>query len=198
MSETGSPLQSIGFRWLMLYRICTLLSYQMVAVTVGWHIYEITRDPWSLGLVGLAEVIPFFCVAPFSGYLVDHLPRRKLGAVACTVLAANAAVLALVAAGVIPSHALWPIYAAIAVGGIGRSFIGPVHNALFARVLRREQFVRGASIGSVVFQTGLVMGPAIGGVLIAAIGKSFTYALATAFASHVFLEKLFSHLKPLR
>ena len=182
MSETGSPLQSIGFRWLMLYRICTLLSYQMVAVTVGWHIYEITRDPWSLGLVGLAEVIPFFCVAPFSGYLVDHLPRRKLGAVACTVLAANAAVLALVAAGVIPSHALWPIYAAIAVGGIGRSFIGPVHNALFARVLRREQFVRGASIGSVVFQTGLVMGPAIGGVLIAAIGKSFTYALATAFA----------------
>lgn len=178
----ASPLASTGFRWLMLYRICTLLSYQMVAVTVGWHIYEITRDPWSLGLVGLAEVIPFFCVAPFSGYLVDHLPRRKLGAVACLVLAANAAVLALVAADVIPSHALWPIYAAIAVGGIGRSFIGPVHNALFARVLRREQFVRGASIGSVVFQTGLVMGPAIGGVLIAVIGKSFTYALATAFA----------------
>lgn len=178
----ASPLASTGFRWLMLYRICTLLSYQMVAVTVGWHIYEITRDPWSLGLVGLAEVIPFFCVAPFSGYLVDHLPRRKLGAVACLVLAVNAAVLALVAADVIPSHALWPIYAAIAVGGIGRSFIGPVHNALFARVLRREQFVRGASIGSVVFQTGLVMGPAIGGVLIAVIGKSFTYALATAFA----------------
>ncbi len=178
----ASPLASTGFRWLMLYRICTLLSYQMVAVTVGWHIYEITRDPWSLGLVGLAEVIPFFCVAPFSGYLVDHLPRRKLGAVACLVLAANAAVLALVAADVIPSHALWPIYAAIAVGGIGRSFIGPVHNALFARVLRRDQFVRGASIGSVVFQTGLVMGPAIGGVLIAVIGKSFTYALATAFA----------------
>lgn len=178
----ASPLASTGFRWLMLYRICTLLSYQMVAVTVGWHIYEITRDPWSLGLVGLAEVIPFFCVAPFSGYLVDHLPRRKLGAAACLVLAVNAAVLALVAADVIPSHALWPIYAAIAVGGIGRSFIGPVHNALFARVLRREQFVRGASIGSVVFQTGLVMGPAIGGVLIAVIGKSFTYALATAFA----------------
>ena len=77
-----SPLASIGFRWLMLYRICTLFSYQIVAVTVGWHVYELTRDPWSLGLIGLAEVIPFFCVAPFSGYLVDHLPRRKLGAAA--------------------------------------------------------------------------------------------------------------------
>ena len=39
----------------------------------GWHIYELTRDPFSLGLVGLAEVLPFFFVAPFAGYLVDHL-----------------------------------------------------------------------------------------------------------------------------
>lgn len=177
-----SPLHSIGFRWLMLYRICTLLSYQMVAVTVGWHVYELTGDPLALGLIGLAEVIPFFCVAPFSGYLVDHLPRRKLGAVACSVLAVNAAVLALVAGGVIPSHSLWPIYAAIAVGGIGRSFLGPTYNALFARVLPRDQFARGASLGSVVFQTGLVLGPAIAGVLVGTAGKSFTYGLATVFA----------------
>ena len=183
MSATPtSPLASIGFRWLMLYRICTLFSYQIVAVTVGWHVYELTRDPWSLGLIGLAEVIPFFCVAPFSGYLVDHLPRRKLGAAACAVLALNALLLALVASDVIPLHGLWPIYLAIAIGGIARSFLGPVHNALFARVLRRDQFGRGASIGSVVFQTGLVLGPAMGGVLVGAAGKWTAYALATVFA----------------
>lgn len=178
----ASPLSSLGFRWLMLYRICTLFSYQIVAVAVGWHVYEITRDPWSLGLIGLAEVIPFFCVAPFSGYLVDHLPRRKLGAVACLGLAVNAGLLALLAAGLLPLHGLWPIYLAIAIGGIGRSFLGPVYNALFARALKREQFARGASMGSVVFQTGLVLGPAIGGVLIGAVGKSATYALAAVFA----------------
>ena len=183
MSETArSPLQGPGFRWLLLYRICTLLSYQIVAVTVGWHVYELTRDPWSLGLIGLAEVIPFFCVAPFSGYLVDHLPRRKLGAAACCVLAANAAVLALVATGRLPIDGTWPIYAAIAVGGIGRSFLGPVYNALFARVLKREQFARGAGMGSVVFQAGLVLGPAAGGVLVGAAGKSAAYALAAGFA----------------
>ena len=183
MSETArSPLQGPGFRWLLLYRICTLLSYQIVAVTVGWHVYELTRDPWSLGLIGLAEVIPFFCVAPFSGYLVDHLPRRKLGAAACCVLAANAAVLALVATGRLPIDGTWPIYAAIAVGGIGRSVLGPVYNALFARVLKREQFARGAGMGSVVFQAGLVLGPAAGGVLVGAAGKSAAYALAAGFA----------------
>ena len=178
----ASPLASTGFRRLMLYRICTLLSYQMVAVTVGWHVYELTGDPWALGLIGLAEVLPFFLVAPFSGYLVDRLPRRKLGAAACVVLALNAGVLALVAAVTLGGGALWPIYLAIAVGGIGRSFLGPVYYALFARVLVREQFARGASMGSVVFQTGLVLGPAIAGVLVGVAGKSFTYALATVFA----------------
>lgn len=183
MSEaSASPLSGAGFRWLMLYRICTLFSYQIVAVAVGWHVYEITRDPWSLGLIGLAEVIPFFCVAPFSGYLVDHLPRRKLGAAACLGLAVNAGLLALLAAGLLPLRGLWPIYLAIAVGGIGRSFLGPVYNALFARALKREQFARGASMGSVVFQTGLVLGPAVGGVLIGAVGKSTTYAVAAVFA----------------
>ncbi len=178
----GSPLSSAGFRWLMLYRICTLLSYQIVAVTVGWHVYELTRDPWSLGLIGLAEVIPFFCVAPFSGYLVDHLPRRKLGAVACVGLALNALALAMVAAGWLPLQGLWPIYVAIAIGGVARSFLGPVYNALFARVLKRAQFARGASMGSVVFQTGLVAGPAIGGVLVGSAGKSVAYGLAALFA----------------
>ena len=177
----ASPLQSRGFRWLMLYRICTLLSYQIVAVTVGWHVYELTRDPLALGLIGLAEVLPFFCVAPFSGYLVDHLPRRKLGAAACTLLAANAVGLSLAAAGMLGQR-LWLIYLAVAIGGIGRSFLGPIYNALFARVLQRDQFTRGASMGSMAFQSGLVLGPAIGGILVAAVGKSLTYALAMVFA----------------
>ncbi|KAF1717603.1 MFS transporter [Pseudoxanthomonas yeongjuensis] len=183
MSEApASPLHSVGFRWLMLYRICTLFSYQIVAVTVGWHVYGITGDPWSLGLVGLAEVIPFFCVAPFSGYLVDHLPRRKLGAAACLGLAANAIALTLIAMDVLPLHGLWPIYLAIAVGGVGRSFLGPVYNALFARALKREQFARGAGLGSVVFQGGLVLGPALGGLLIGSLGTPFAYGLAACFA----------------
>lgn len=183
MSDAAaSPLQSRGFRWLLLYRLCTLLSYQIVAVTVGWHIYELTHDPLALGLAGLAEVLPYFCVAPFAGYLVDHLPRRKLGAAACILLAVNAIVLAVVAAERLGAGAVWPIYLAVAVGGVGRSVLGPVYNALFARVLRRAQFPRGASMGSVVFQIGLVLGPAIGGVLVGAAGKPTAYATATIVA----------------
>ena len=143
-----------------------MLSYQIVAVTVGWHVYEITRDALALGLIGLAEVIPYFCFALFAGYAVDHLPRRKLGMAACLGLFATTLVLAGVASGVLPAGAggfgTLVIYAAIAVNGVVRAFLAPVYMSLFARVLKREQFARGAGVSSVVMQTGLVLGPGDG------------------------------------
>ena len=177
-TATESPFARPGFRWLMGYRIATMLCYQIVAVTVGWHVYELTRDAWALGLIGLAEVLPFFCVAPFAGYLVDHLPRRKLGMAACAGLVLTALLLAWIAQGSFPIKGVWPIYAAIALGGSVRAFLGPVYNALFARVLARPQFARGASLGSVVFQAGLVLGPAIGGLLVGWGGKTLAYGVA--------------------
>lgn len=173
-------LRNRGFGAVLLYRLCAMLSYQIVAVTVGWHVYEITRNPFSLGLIGLAEVLPYFCVAPFAGYLVDHLPRRRLGMAACLGLLLTAAVLAAVAMGWLPVRGVWPIYAAIALTGVVRSFLSPVYNALFARVLPRSQFARGASLGNVCFQAGMVLGPALGGVLVAAAGKGVAYGVAAA------------------
>ncbi len=179
--EPDSALQLLarpGFSLVLAYRIFAMLSYQIVAVTVGWHIYEVTRNPFSLGLVGLAEVLPFFCVAPFAGYLVDHLPRRRLGMVACSGLVMTALVLTAVAQGWLPFHGVWAIYAAIALTGMVRAFLSPIYNALFARVLERTQYARGAGLGAVVFQAGMVLGPALGGALVAWGGKGVAYGVA--------------------
>jgi MFS family permease len=75
------------------------------------------------------------------------------------------------------------IYAAIAVNGVVRAFLAPVYMSLFARVLKREQFPRGAGISSVVMQTGLVLGPALGGILVAWGGKTTAYLIAAIFAA---------------
>lgn len=176
------PLRVPGFRALMGYRILTILSYQIVAVAVGWQVYQLTRDPLKLGLIGLAEVIPYFCVAPFAGYLVDHLPRRKLGIAACVGLAITALALALVTSLDIAARDVWPVYAAIALTGAVRAFLGPVYNALFGRVLLRAQYTRGASIASIVFQSGLVVGPAIGGVLVGLGDVRVAYGIAALCA----------------
>jgi MFS family permease len=171
-----------GFVLVLAYRICAMLSYQIVAVTVGWHIYQITGNTFSLGLIGLAEILPFFCVAPFAGYLVDHLPRRRLGVAATFGLVTTAVVLLAVAKGWIPVRGVWPIYAAISLTGMVRSFLSPIYNALFARTLPREAYARGASLGSVVFQSGMVLGPALGGVLVGFGGSALAYTVAACVA----------------
>ena len=178
----ASPMRVPAFAALMGYRILTILSYQIVSVAVGWQIYRLTRDPLKLGLIGLAEVIPYFLVAPFAGYLVDHLPRRKLGMAACLGLAGTALILLLVSLRPPVASPLLLMYGAVALGGMVRSFLGPVYNALFGRVLLREQFTRGASIGSIVFQSGLVVGPALAGVLVGEGSVALAYATAAACA----------------
>jgi len=74
---------SNAFSRLLVYRAGTTLSYQILAVTAGWHIYSITHDVLSLGLLGLAEVLPYFCSSLFAGHAVDVLSKRLLALAGC-------------------------------------------------------------------------------------------------------------------
>ena len=178
-----SPLlRNAAFLKLLAFRVQIVLSYQMVAVVVGWHIYELTRDPLALGLIGLAEVIPYFCCALFAGYAVDHHSRRMFGVMACFMLFLNTLVLLAVAAGQISGDPTLWIYGSIVLTGIARAFIGPSYNSLFAIILPRRQYARAAGIGSSIFQLGLIIGPALGGILVGWAGKTTAYAVATLLA----------------
>jgi MFS family permease len=167
-----------AFLKLLTFRVLIVLAYQIVAIVVGWHIYEITHDTLALGLIGLAEVIPYFCSALFAGYAVDHYSRRWFAILACLLLALNALTLTAVAAQWIPGNPLLLIYGSIAVTGVARAFIGPSYSALFALVLQRENYARAAGLGSSAFQFSLVAGPAIGGILVGWVGKTTAYGIA--------------------
>ncbi|MDD2832474.1 MAG: MFS transporter [Methylotenera sp.] len=169
-----------AFAKLLAFRILMVLAYQMMAVTVGWHIYEITRDPLSLGLIGLAEVIPYFACALFAGHAVDHLYTRRLFALlAATLLMINALTLTSLAAGWLDGNITLWIYGSIAFTGIARAFIAPSYNTLFAIILPRNQFARAAGIGTATFQIGLVLGPAMGGLLVGYGSKTLAYTVTT-------------------
>jgi MFS family permease len=169
-----------AFIKLLAFRIQIVLAYQIMAVAVGWHIYEITHDTLALGLIGLAEVIPYFACALFAGHAVDHYySRRMFAMLAATMLGLNALTLSAVAAGWIGSEATLWIYGSIAFTGFARAFIAPSYNTLFALILARDQFARAAGIGSAALQSGLIIGPAIGGLLVGFASKTAAYSLAT-------------------
>lgn len=169
------------FFHLLSFRILIVLAYQTVAVVAGWHIYELTHDALSLGLVGLAEVIPYFLLALFAGHAIDHYSRKMFGVAASVLLVINALMLAAVSAGVIRGNPVVWIYAAIAVGGVARAFISPTYSAVFAQVLPRHLYAKGSAVGSSVFQLGLVTGPALGGIMVATLGKTASYGIAAMF-----------------
>jgi MFS family permease len=165
---------------LLSFRVLIVLAYQIMAIVVGWHIYELTHDTLALGLIGLAEVIPYFCCALFAGYAVDHHSRRLFGVFACLLLFLTALTLvALSAGGLNGNPALW-IYCSIAFTGVARAFIGPSYSAMFALILPRDQYARASGVGSAVFQFGLVVGPALGGILVGWAGKTAAYGVAAS------------------
>jgi MFS family permease len=177
-------LHKHAFLKLLIFRVLMVLAYQMMAVAVGWHIYEITHDTLALGLIGLAEAIPYFACALFAGHAVDHFcSRRFFGALSALTLAVNAFTLTMLAMGVIGSSEnahLW-IYGSIMLTGIERAFIAPSYSTLFALILPREAYNRASGISSSVFQAGLIIGPAIGGLLVGYASKTAAYGLATVF-----------------
>jgi MFS family permease len=173
--------QQFAFSKLLAFRIQMVLAYQIMAVTVGWHIYEITHDPLALGLVGLAEVIPYFSSALFAGHAVDHyFSRRGFGCLSGLLLGGNALLLSAIAMGWISSNAEVWIYLSIGITGLARAFIAPSYNTIFALIIPRQSFAKAAGAGSAMFQVGLILGPAIGGMLVGFASKSAAYLLAAA------------------
>lgn len=188
------PLRNRSFIKLLAFRIQVVLAYQIMMVVVGWHIYELTHDTLALGLIGLAEVIPYFCCALFAGYAVDHHSRRIFGVLASLLTSLNALVLAATSTGLLQSNQSMWIYGTIACTGVARAFIGPSYNALFALVLPRNQYARAAGVGSSVFQAGLVIGPALGGALVGWASMTAAYAVSATLAMSAAVTLLLLHI----
>ncbi len=144
-------------------RICSTMSFQMLAVAVGWQIYEITNSALHLGFIGLASFAPSLFLVLISGQVADHFDRRHVIQISHVVemLAAGTLAVACLEGWVSP---LW-IYSAVVVLGIGKSFSAPTLAALLPALVTREQLPRAVSGNSAALQTSIIAGPAVGGFL---------------------------------
>lgn len=168
---------SQAFRTLLLYRVGAALSYQIMMVAVGWHIYEITHSVVSLGLIGLAELVPYFALALYSGHAVDHYSRKKISALASAIHILVALFLAAIALGFLtPPVPL--IYTAVGFIGVARALLRPSYQALFGQIIPRDELTKYTAYATASFQICVVVGPGLGGLLIGFTSLTWTYAFA--------------------
>jgi MFS family permease len=187
--DSLAPLRVANFRWFVASVLTMAMGAQIQGVVVAWQIYAITHDPLSLGMVGLAEAVPFIGLALWAGHVADSLDRRRIALTALVVLLLCALALALVSrpgAGDGGGWAdrgrgfRWAIYGVIVICGAARSFLLPARNALGADVVPRALYASSVAWRTGVWQVAAVTGPALGGLLFAWFGAGPAYATAAA------------------
>ena len=188
MTERHDPYVSLrnpAFLWYVASLLTMTLGTMIQGTVVAWQVYAITRDPLALGLVGLAEAIPFIGAALYAGHVADVYDRKKLALVAISVQTACA--LALLAFTLRPEaladKRVWPIYAVVFVSGLARSFLQPARTALGAEIVPRETYANAVAWRSSLWQFGAVAGPALGGLLYGFSGPKLSYAVEAALCA---------------
>ena len=160
-------------------RVLSTLSYQMLAVAVGWQIYALTGSALYLGLVGLAQFLPMFLLTLLVGFAADHFDRRAIGRTCVLIEGAGLFVLAL------GSHGGWlapgTILGVVFLIGAARAFETPTMQALLPELVSTGMFPRAAAWGAAAMETAFILGPAVGGFLYLA-GPTVVYTLAGAMA----------------
>ncbi len=140
----------------------------MQAVIFGWLIYSYTRDPFSLGLIGLAEAIPSISIALFGGHLADKLNRKKLILVFLVMLVSVSILLTWFtwdADTNFKAYGTLPVYVMIFMTGAARGVLGPTIAAFAAQLVPKNLYANASAWSSTVWQLGAVIGPATAGLV---------------------------------
>jgi len=185
MQARHDPYASLrvrNYRWFIVSLFTMTVGAQIQVIVVSWQIYNITHDPLSLGLIGLAEALPFIAFALYAGHVADRVDRRRVSQASLVVLLGCAA--ALLAFNLVPGFiervGVWPLFAVIFVSGIARSFLQPARNALGADIVHRALYSNAVAWRSSTWQTAAVVGPALGGLLYGFSGPRLAYMVQVA------------------
>lgn len=179
--NAASPYASLripDFRRYVLAVVAMTLATMIQGTIVGWQMYQLTGRVLDLGLIGLAEAVPFIAVSLYAGHVTDRMDRRRLAIASLSVFLLTAA--ALLALPIVladrPVALARSLFVVIAISGVARSFLQPARQALGAEVVPRELFSNSVTWRSGAWQLAAVAGPALGGILFSIGGLTLAYA----------------------
>jgi MFS family permease len=172
-------------------RVAAALARQLIAVAVGWQMYELTASTLYLGLVGLAQFVPMVLMTLIAGYAADHFNRKAIVFFSQLVLGLAYLFLALTSQlGVIDAFSLLGV--SFVIGAVN-ALNGPAMQSILPGIVERSEFARAVAINSTGFQAATIFGPAAGGFLYALGASTVYYVAASAMAiscAVVFLIKV--------
>ena len=181
-NDPYAALRIKEFNIFLLLRLVLVFGWSMQFIVIEWQVYSLTKDPLSLGLIGLMEIVPAFTMALFAGHIVDQREKRNLLA---TIIAAFSLIsfgLFLLTWPVVVSTwrnstILYCIYALVFFGGFLRSFFGPTIFSLIALIVPKKVYANAATWSSSTWQMASVLGPAFAGFSIGWIGVHWSLCI---------------------
>ena len=199
MSKTDpyAALRFKEFNVFLLVRFALVFGWSMQFIIIEWQVYTLTKDPLSLGIIGLMEIIPAFTMALFAGHIVDQSEKRNL-------LAKCIAAFSFISFGLFlltwprvvgdwtVNSVLYCIYGLVFFGGFLRSFFGPTIFSLVALIVPKKVYPNAATWNSSTWQMASVLGPAFAGACIHWIGVhwSLCVVFGLVISSLIFLFKI--------
>lgn len=180
------------YRHLMMGRFLFIMGLRMMGTLVGWWIYELTNDPFAIGLIGLSEVIPAVSLSLYAGHVIDISEKRKLLLRGVSLYFTCAVFLLLLSsrysATQLSSHWIaFSIYIIIFFTGIIRAFTGPTFGTMVASIVPREQLQNATTWNQGIWLTASVTGHATVGFMIALLGNTGSLMIICSLVAIGFL-----------
>jgi MFS family permease len=187
VSLLPEPLRISAFRYFWLARLTATIGQMAMVIVIGWQVYDIARETMGLkeaalrlGIIGIVQFVPLFLLTLITGWTADRVDRRWIARASVALELGCAAALAAFAW----THAttLLVLYTVAALLGVARAFAGPALGALAPNLVPRKILPRAIALSSIAWQTGAILGPALGGYLYAAAPYAPYAASALLFA----------------
>lgn len=186
-TDPYAALRYREFNIFLLVRFAMVFAWSMQFIVIEWEVYSLTKDPLSLGIIGLMEVVPAVSLALFAGHIVDQ--KEKRGLLFKCILGFSVISLGLflltwpkIVGDWSKTVVLYSVYFLVFLGGIVRAFMGPTIFSLFALIVPKKVYPNAATWSSSVWQMGAVLGPALAGFSIHVIGVHWSMCLIFAFS----------------
>lgn len=189
--RNGSPFEVLSikeFRFYIVQRFFYTMALRMVTTVVGWHMYQLTKSPFALGLIGLAEVIPAVGLALYAGHVIDKNDKRAVLLKCVVTYLSLACCLVFLSTSFSETHIqkniiLSLFYVIIFFTGVVRAFAGPTSNAIVAQIVDREKLPNAITFSQSTYLTASILGHASAGFLLAYVGSAITLSVVCVYVA---------------